>query len=100
MEHDARVQRNFHYRVAKSIYRGLRGRPQVTRKSVLYKDQDFQRFEAPHLKMNRALEQRILGKPARKFAIVLVVQILAIRGLPNKSRSRKDNVAQLRGTHD
>src|SRR2546430_10540649 len=55
-----------------------------------------QRFEASHLKMNRGLEQRILGEPVRKFAIVLIIEILAIRGLPDKTRSRKDNLTQLR----
>src|SRR5690349_21957294 len=94
MEHDAGVQGNFHHRVAESIYRGLRRGHRVTSQSILYEHQNFYRPEAPHLEMNRRLEQRVFGEPVRKFAIALVVQILAVRGLANKSRSSKGNVAQ------
>jgi hypothetical protein len=73
MQRDARVRMNFPAEVAESIYGGLRRRHRVTRKFVLYKHQDFQRFEAPHLKMNRGLEQRVPSEPVREFAIVLIV---------------------------
>src|SRR5262252_4076823 len=100
MGQDARVQQDFQDRVAESIYRSLGGRRRMTRKSALYKHQDFHWLEAPHLKTNRRLEQLVFGQTVGEFAIVRVIEILPVRRLPDKSRSCQDNIAQLRGTHD
>ncbi len=65
----------------------------MTSKTLLHKHQNFQGFESPHLKMNRGLEKRIDGKPIRKFAIVLIVEILPVRSLPYKTWGGDDYIA-------